>query len=68
MVGTSPSNAGGAGSTPGQGAGIPHASRPKSQDIEQGQSCGNFNKDFKKRGPHQKNLKKRKKRKGMFKE
>ena len=33
MVKTSPSNAGGAGSIPGQGAEIPHASWPKTQNI-----------------------------------
>ena len=33
MVGTSPSNAGGVGSVPGQGADIPHASGPKTQNI-----------------------------------
>ena len=37
VVKTSPSNAGGAGLIPGQGAGIPHASGPKNQDIEQRQ-------------------------------
>ena len=35
VVKTSPSNAGGAGSIPGQGAKIPHASWPKNQNIEQ---------------------------------
>ena len=56
VVGTSPSNAGGAGSIPGRGAGIPHASRPKDQSIKQKQYCNKFNKDFKD-GPHQqKNL------------
>ena len=54
------SNAGGAGSIPGQGAKIPHASRPKNQNIKQKQNCNKFNKDFK-NGPHQKNLKKKKK-------
>ena len=57
MVKTSPSNAGGAGSIPGQGAKIPHASWPKNQNIEQKQCCNTFNKDFK-NSPHQKNLKK----------
>ena len=44
---------------PGQGAKIPHASRPKNQNIKkQKQYCNKFNKDFK-NGPHQKkNLKK----------
>ena len=52
---TSPSNAGGAGSVPGRGAKIPHASGPKNQNIKQKQYCNKFNKDFK-NGPHQKNL------------
>ena len=33
MVETSPSNAGGVGSIPGQGAKISHASRPENQNI-----------------------------------
>ena len=32
---TSPSNEGGAGSTPGQGAKIPHASWPKNQNTKE---------------------------------
>ena len=44
------------GSIPGQGAKIPHALRPKSQNIEQKQYCNKFNKDFK-NGPHQKHKK-----------
>ena len=61
MVKTSPSSAGGAGSIPGRGAKIPHASQPKNQNIKQKQYCNKFNKDFK-NGPHQKkkNLKKEK--------
>ena len=55
MVGTSPSNAGGAGSIPGRGAGIPHASWPESQNIEQKQYCSKFNKDFKKKKKKEKN-------------
>ena len=51
MAGTSPSNAGSAGSIPGRGAKIPHASRPKNQHIKQKQYCNKFNKDFKK-GSH----------------
>ena len=35
VVRTSPSNAGGVGSIPGQGARIPHAWQPKSQNIKQ---------------------------------
>ena len=58
MVKTSPSNAEGAGSNPGWGAKIPHASWPKNQNIKQKYYCNKFNKDFK-NGPHQKkNLKK----------
>ena len=52
MVKTSPSNAEGAGSIPGQEAKIPHASQPKNQNIKQKQYCNKFNKDFK-NGPHQ---------------
>ena len=52
VVETSPSNAGGAGSIPGRGAKIPHASGPKNQNIKQMQYCYIFNKDFK-NGPHQ---------------
>ena len=47
VVKTSPSNAGGAGSIPGRGAKIPHASRPKNQNIKQRQYCNKFNTDFK---------------------
>ena len=36
---TSPSNAGAAGSIPGWGAKIPHASWPKNQNIQQKQYC-----------------------------
>ena len=46
VVRTSPSNAGGAGSIPGQGTKIPHASGPKSQNIKQKQDCNKLNKDF----------------------
>ena len=53
VVKTSPSNAGGAGSIPGQGTKIPHASWLKNQNIKQKQYCNKFNKDFK-NGPHQK--------------
>ena len=56
VVNTSPSKAGGADSFPGQGAKIPHASRPKNQNIKQKQYCNKFNKDFK-NGPHQKKKK-----------
>ena len=38
MVKTSPSNAGGVSSIPGQGAKIPHASRPKNQNAKQNKS------------------------------
>ena len=52
MVKTLPSSAGAAGSIPGQGAKIPHASGLKNQNIEQKRYCNKFNKDFK-NGPHQ---------------
>ena len=48
VVKTLPSNAGGAGSIPGLGAKIPHALRPKNQNITQKQYCNKFNKDLKK--------------------
>ena len=48
VVKTSPSNAGGVGSIPGQGAKIPHASWPNNQNIKQKHYCNKFNKDFKK--------------------
>ena len=38
MVKTSPSNAGGVCSIPGQGAKIPHASQPKNQNVKQNKS------------------------------
>ena len=38
---------------------IPHASRPKNQNVKQKQYCNKFNEDFK-NGPHQKSLKKEK--------
>ena len=53
VVKTLPSNAGRVGLIPGQGARIPQASRPKSQNVKQKQYCNKFNKDFK-NGPHQK--------------
>ena len=48
VVETSPSNARGAGSIPGQGAKIPHASQhmPKNQNIKQKQYCNKLSKDF----------------------
>ena len=52
VVKTSPSNAGGTGSIPGQGAGIPHSSQSKNKNIKQKQHCNTFNKDFK-TAPHQ---------------
>ena len=39
VVKTSPSNAGGAGSIPEMGPKIPHASRPKNQNIKEKQYC-----------------------------
>ena len=46
VVKTSPSNAGGVGLIPGQGAKISHASRPENQNIKQKQYCNKFNKGF----------------------
>jgi len=46
VVKTSPSNTGGMGPIPGQGAKIPHAS--KNQTIKHKQYCNKFNKDKKK--------------------
>ena len=59
MVGTSPSNAGGAGSIPVWGAKIPHAPWSKNQNIKQKQYCNKFNKDFK-NCTHQKKIFKKK--------
>ena len=61
VVKTSPSNAGGAGSIPGWGAEIAHASWPKNQSIKQEQYCNKFNKDFKKMVHVKKIFKKKKK-------
>ena len=57
-----PSNASSSGSTPGWGGKIPHASRPKIQNISWKQYCINFNKNFK-HGSHGNILKERKKQK-----
>ena len=65
MVKTLPSDAGGAGSIPGQGAKIPHASWPKNQNIKPKQYCNKFNKDFK-NGPHQKKKKISNKKQGEW--
>ena len=48
VVKTSPSNAAGVGLIPDWGAKIPHALRPKNQNIKQKQYCNKFNEDFKK--------------------
>ena len=45
VAGTSPSKARGAGSFPGQRAGISHTLWPKSQGMEWKQSCSKFNED-----------------------
>ena len=58
VVKTLPSNAGSAGSIPGWGAKIPHALRPKNQNIKQKQYCNKFNKGFKNYPRQKKNLKK----------
>ena len=47
MVKTSPCNAEGVGSVPGQGTKIPHDSQSKkSKHYKQNQYCNKFNKDF----------------------
>ena len=51
MVKTSPSNAEGMGSSPGQRAKVSHFSRSKSRNIKQKQYCNKINKDFK-NDPH----------------
>ena len=66
VVKTSPSNAGGVGSIPVQGAKIPHASRPKNQNIKHKQYCNKFNEDLK-IGPHQKKKIFQKKKRGNLK-
>ena len=55
MVKALPSNAGGAGSIPGQAAKIPHASQAKTQNIKQKQYYNKFNKDSK-NSPYQKKI------------
>ena len=61
VIKMSPDNAGGAGSTPGQGTETPHRSWLKNQNIKQKQYCNNFNKDFGKNDPHQKKTNQKKK-------
>jgi len=51
VVKTSPSIARGAGSITSQGANIPHASRPRNQNIKQKQICNKFSKGLKKTFP-----------------
>ena len=57
VIKISSSNTGDAGSIPGQGAKIPHASWPKTQNIKQKGYCNRFNTDFK-NGLQQKKKKK----------
>ena len=45
VVKTLPSNAGGVGSVPGQGAKTPHVTWPKNQNTKQKQYFNKFNKD-----------------------
>ena len=47
VVKTSPSNAVSAGSIPSLGAKIPHAPRPKKQNMKQKWCCNKSSKDFK---------------------
>ena len=58
VVKNSPSNAEGVGLIPGEGAGIPYASKPKTQSVKEKQCCSKFNKDFKKRSTSRKIFKK----------
>ena len=58
MVEISPSNAGGVGSIPGQGARIPHASWPKNEGIKQKQYITNSIKTLKMPHIKKKSLKK----------
>ena len=60
MVGTSPSNTWGAGSTPGLGVKIPHAC-DQSQKVKHRQYCNKFNKDLNKTEKEVLILKKKKK-------
>ena len=64
VVETLPSNAGGAGSIPAQGAKVPHASRPKIQNIKiRSNTVTNSIKSLlKKTNPQQKRKKRRRRR------
>ena len=53
VVKTLPSNAGGMGSSPCQGAKILYASWPKNQKVKQKQYCNKLNEDLE-NGPHKK--------------
>ena len=71
MVKASPSSAGGVGLIPDQGLNpcynpllISHGLWPKIRKIKQKQYCNKLNKDFK-NGPHKKDLKKKKRTKGL---
>ena len=44
----------GAGSVPGGEAKVPHAWRPKNQNLKQKQNCNKFETDFLENGPHHK--------------
>ena len=55
VVKTLLSSTGSEGSITGQGAKIPHAVQPESQNLKQKQYCNRFNKDFK-NIPHQKQI------------
>ena len=65
MVRTSPSNAGGASSIPGERARILHASWSKNQNLKQKQYCNKFNKDFE-NGLYKQNLKIREGSQGLW--
>ena len=63
MVKTLPCSAASVGPISDRGDKIPHALRPKSQNIKQKQYCNEFNKDLK-NGPYEKHLLKNPKTKG----
>ena len=65
MVRTSPSNAGGASSIPGEGARTLHALWSKNQNLKQKQYCNKFNKDFD-NGLYQQNLEIREGSQGLW--
>ena len=66
VIKTSPFNAEDMGSIPDRGTKIPHALRPKNQNIRQKQYCNKFNEDFKNSSHQKKNLRKKKKQSNLY--